>query len=151
MVDEESHSFDSHSPVLVQFRMPHRPPAISNWRLPVSWADFKPPADLVEQHYTAQPAGCLESPGDPAHTLDELFLAWAKRWEVAVHRALQQSHAENSQSQPQPGLPRRCRGRCRLQTKRCILPAVVAKFGRQGDYQPSQDPTTVICRQCTRS
>ena len=149
-VDVDSHMFDAHSPVHLWFRLPISRPATQAWRLPVSWSSFAPPKDRVEHFYidlrSQQPASSCSSLDD----LDQAFVRWAKTWERSVHLATKEAHMADPLSHPVPGLGRKYRGRCRRRDKKFVPVSTVPKPARQGDYNPTADPVTILARQKTR-
>ena len=149
-VDQQSHMFDAHDPVRITFKLPLQQPAVHCWRLPVSWAELKPPPDLVDKHYAALLAKRAVRQRSPAQDLPAAFHQWGRDWEQAVHLALQEAHASDPAAYPMGGLGRQHRGRCKPRQKKYQLLPALSRVGRSGDFNPPEDPVSVCARQRTR-
>ena len=140
-VDTASHTFDAHAPVVASFACPHRPMALQKWRLPHSWVHLEPDPALVDQFY-AQPcqvASQVERAKRDGN-LAAAFELWGRKWERAVHKALQASDPATPSGSPGSGLPRSYRGRCKPRSRAFVPVPASAPSGRQGTSTPRKKP-----------
>ena len=147
----QDHVFDSHDPLLLAFECPESLPLLRRWSMPKPWTDFNldlpsfaasygrfcEPVDLAIQALS-------ESPSHEATS--QAFTLWATHLEAALDCTLATTHATNPLMQPQPGLPRAYRGRCRPLRHVARPCPQLPRAGRHGDYMPEVEGTSVRLR-----
>ena len=136
---DEQHLIANHNPLCFSMTIPDKPLHQQTWKLPHTWLHLHPKTHLIEKHF--QP---------PEFTQQECSLeTWSKAVENAVHAALKEEILASPTGQ-YPGLPKKCRGRCKTPKivknpmPRSIRPAW------QGHYQPAVDQPSMRIVQLTK-
>lgn len=132
--------FDTHCPVIFRLQLPSTLVTIPKIRYPESWLQFGIAKDDLQEVLDHHPE-LSTAPND----LSDLA-AWGKNMEAIVHEALLVEHHKNPHFQLPPGLPRRCKGRCRP-AKRVRCPLIpLARNSRRGNFEPDSEPVTFQSR-----
>ena len=140
-VDVDCHLFDSHAPVLLDFRLPQHNPCKQVWRKPTSWMEFEPDAALAQQCYVLTRGDVQQSLDACAsrEDLDAAFALWASVVETSVDFAVQQAHSADPLRCPVARLPRQAKGRCVYREVKAQALPVTAPNARCGDYSPPDE------------
>ena len=141
------HVFDSHAPLLLEFRIPVSPILQHRWRMPRSWAgfDISPESFAIayrcRRHVCQQATAVCQSQDD----VDRAFTIWAQQVEDSVDACLREAPLHPAQ-QHAPGLPRACRGRFQYRPRLGFHLPSPARPARHGDYNPPAEVMTVVGR-----
>ena len=94
-VDETSHRFDAHNPLLVTFRADLEEP-IRTWRMPETFLTFAPDMEAVAETYARDQAHLVEQIQACSTTQEvgQAFEAWASGIEEAIDSTLTQAHRQ---------------------------------------------------------
>lgn len=138
--------FHDHDLVLFQLELPLKPPKISYWHLPSSWASLEPDPDIVAEHFAQRSVQV----GLPLDNLDPLqcpdlqssLLLWTKTVEQAVDATIRQQHQNDPARFPQPFLPSQCRGRMKPRKLRNKPLSMTIKKACDSQYDPPGEATT---------
>ena len=151
----DSHLFDSHSPLLLDFRVPSALPTTRRWALPKPWDDFQFEQQAFAAAYDGQVENisALVAEVSTRNDLDQAFQSWARAVENSVDCAIRQ-HSPSSSPPGCGGLPRSHRGRCkplRIVTRPCPQ---LPRPGRAGEFCLQDESTSIKVKwklkQCRR-
>ena len=142
-VDETSHLFDAHAPLLADFKVPTCPLVQHRWRMPRTWMSFSLDKQTLGQAYAECQhhvhlalANCVDK-----DSVDAALHTWAQAIEAAVDASLHAANYTDPVANPVSHLPQSCRGRMAFRPRlKFPLPATV-RSARAGDYNP---PVEVI-------
>ena len=143
-VDDTSHTFDAHAPLLVDFMVPTCPLVQHRWRMPRTWVSFPYDKqtfgrayDACQHHVHLALANCVDK-----DSVDTALATWAQTVEAAVDASLQTANRQDPEAHPTSSLPKSCRGRLTFRPRlKFPLPATV-RSAREGDYNPPAEVIT---------
>ena len=136
-VETRAKPFDTHDPLLVSSALPPCD-ALSAWRMPRPWTDYKPDmlqaAELYEQEHAGVRSIILQC--QSVDDVSQAFETWASALESSVDQAIQLAHAADPILQPHACLPRAAKGRCAYRSRMPKDHPRVSSKARSGDYDP---------------
>ena len=153
----DSHIFDAHAPLLLDFKVPSVMPVLHRWALPKPWTDFAfRPLDF-QQAYHDRCQAVVDAIADVKGGADPsgAFRQWAAALETSVGVAIHRASSATGGQRPLQGLPRSHRGRCKpvKRVPRALTQA--ARPARHGDFVPPHELVSVQgkqrLRQCRRA
>ena len=147
-----NHSFDSHSPMVLQIDLATSVPPVLKWDIPKSWVPLAPHEENLEYFYKSTRTKFLfdfksiKSVEDGQIALEQ----WSKAVEHSVDRALAFQHRVDPIQNPIPELSQQYRGRCQ---ERKILSTSSQNPVRHdvfNHYNPTQEVFSVSNRHKVR-
>lgn len=147
-------TFHDHDPVIIQLQFPMEQPTYYTWTMPAPFFPYEPNPTYVANHFDAltrdSPLDSRKVAQSEDLTLSDALQLWARTCETAVHRTLNQQHAEKPETYPQKGLPKKCFGRMK-QRKLCRVPITPPiPQACEGQYNPPTETSTYRVLQNTK-
>ena len=152
-----SHIFDSHAPLLLDFKVPAKMPVLHRWALPRPWTDFAFSRQTFAEAYQAREQEVVDAISSVQGGADPsgAFRTWAAALEASVDVAIQVAGVSTPAGPVRQGLPRSHRGRCRSVKRVPRDVTQAARPARHGDFLPQHEVTSRLCkqrlRQCRRA
>ena len=137
-----------HTPLRIHFDFELYIEPELRWDIPNSWHSFEPSQDILESVYqkVAEKKNLVKLLQNNDTTTDVSLQQWSHTVEEAVNQTLQIQHRLDPMRYPTPGLPDKCRGRCKI---RHLQPPKISKTVGC-DHKNGFDPPEEVFRTKTK-